>query len=135
MPEDYKKITLSGKVCIKYIDDDEDIAIGDIRLFLNDDSVTTFPGDYNNSSYARYFKGEVFDGKFWQLLNLDEFLENREYKFAKKQIPLDTAHLCAELLAKEVRGEEIFRTYRGHFTRDEYVQQVRVTKANRNRGK
>lgn len=132
MLEDYKKLILSGAVFIKYIDDHQPRR-GDLRLFLNNDATSPFLGDYEYTGLSGYFKAEVYDGKFWQLLDLDEFLENREYKFAKKQSPMDTALYCKEILSSFIEGEVIYRIYRGHFTRNEYVKQVRVTRANRNR--
>lgn len=134
MTEDYKKIILTGKIYIKYIDDESPIK-GDLRLFLHNDSIATFQGDYECDSYSGYLKAEVFDGKFWQLVDLDEFLENRENRYGKRQRPIDTAYFCIELLEKSVEGIEIFRTYRGHFTSQEYVKEERITKANRNRKK
>ncbi len=133
MKDDYKKIVLTGKVYIKYIDEDIELNKGDVRLFLNDDSINPFPGDYEYTGMSGYFKAEVFDGKFWQIINLEEFLENKENRFAKRQRPIETATLLQQILEEEIEGETIFRTYRGHFTREEYVKQERVTKANRNR--
>ena len=98
------------------------------KELLNDDK-------YHCIGVSGYFKAEVFDGKFWQLLDLDEFLFNREYKFSKKEVPIYTANLCIELLKNETKFVTVYRTYRGHFTRDEYVKEERVTKANRNRKK
>jgi hypothetical protein len=134
MLQDYKKFLLSGNVYIKYYDEPVSLVQGDIRLFLHDDSIRTFQGDYETTSYSGYLKGEVYDGKHWQLLDFDEFFDDREYKYGKKQRPLDTAILCQEMLAN-FRNEEIYRTYRGHFTRHEYTQEVRITKANRGRKK
>jgi hypothetical protein len=133
MKEDYKRIELTGKVYIKYADDEESVSRGDLRLFLHDDTTNPFPGDYEYSGLSGYFKAEVYDGKFWQMINLDEFLENKENRFAKRQRPIETAMLCKEILEDRVFGETIFRTYRGHFTREEYIKEERVTKANRNR--
>ena len=130
---DYRNIYLTGKVYIKYIDDDSPNQ-GDMRLYLFNDSTSPFPGDYENTSFSGYLKAEIFDGKFWKLLDLEEFLENREYKYSKRQRPLDTANFCRDLLS-QFSGEQVFRTYRGHFTRDEYIKEERITKANRNRKK
>ncbi|MDX1916613.1 MAG: hypothetical protein SFT68_01335 [Rickettsiaceae bacterium] len=132
MTNSYRKLVLTGNIYIKYIDDQE-LRQGDLRLLMHDDATTAFPGDYENQTMSGYIKAEVFDGKFWQLINLDEFLENREYKYTKKQKPIDTANFCKELLENNSEGVEMFRTYRGHFTKEEYIPQKRTTKANSNR--
>ncbi len=132
MVEEYRKLILSGKIYIKYHDEPLVVEKGDVRLFLSNDKVTPIVGDYEDTTFSGYFKGEVYDGKHWQLLDLDEFFDNREYRFPKKQKPIYTGLLCQEILAN-IHGVEIFRTYRGHFTREEYVQEKRITKANRNR--
>ncbi len=132
MVQDYKKIILTGNISIKYIDDISPVK-GDLRLLMSDDAISAFPGDYEYSKMSGYFKGEVFDGKFWQLINLDEFLEHREYKYAKKQRPIDTGLFCKDLLSGLTEGVVMFRTYRGHFTRHEYIPVPRITKATQKR--
>ncbi|NDB83404.1 MAG: hypothetical protein EB127_11845 [Alphaproteobacteria bacterium] len=132
MSDTYRKITLTSNVFIKYIDDQNPVQ-GDLRLLMHDDAISPFPGDYNYCNMSGYFKGEVFDGKFWQFINLDEFLNNREYKYPKKQLPIHTALLCKELLEKASKELNMFRTYRGHYTIHEYIPHIRITKANRNR--
>ncbi|MDX1923671.1 MAG: hypothetical protein SFT91_00295 [Rickettsiaceae bacterium] len=133
MKDDYKKITLTGKVYLKYEYEEGSEIKGDLRLVLHNDATTTFPGDYEYSKLSGYFKGEVFDGKFWQLMHLDEFLDTRDYKFAKNQRPIDTAILCQDLLSQNARDIEVFRSYRGHYTREEYIPEIRITKASRKR--
>ena len=132
MLQDYRKIVLTGKVYIKYCDEAATLRKGDLRLFLHNDTIATFTGDYENSSYSGYLKAEVYDGKHWQMIDMDEFFENREYKYGKRQKPFDTAILCREVLSR-FQGEEIHRTYRGHFTRNEYIPEIRVTKASSKR--
>ncbi len=132
MAEDYRKITLTGNVYLKYYDEPSDFIKGDMRLFLYDDAISTFPGDYDNSSYSGYFKAEVYDSKYWQIIDMEEFFADREYKYRKKQIPFETARLCKEILS-EFKGVVLYRTYRGHFTMNEYIPVERVTKATRGR--
>jgi hypothetical protein len=134
MNNDYKVIDLTGTVYIKDLDDHQK-KVGDIRLFMNIEKELLNDDKYHCIGVSGYFKAEVFDGKFWQLLDLDEFLFNREYKFSKTEVPIYTANLCIELLKNETKFVTVYRTYRGHFTRDEYVKEERVTKANRNRKK
>ncbi|MGV2431885.1 MAG UNVERIFIED_CONTAM: hypothetical protein LVQ98_00315 [Rickettsiaceae bacterium] len=57
------KITLSGKVLIKYIDDLSRASVGDVKLYLNDDAVNPFPGDYYNLTDDGYIKCKIYDGK------------------------------------------------------------------------
>ena len=114
-----RQITLTGSVKIKYIDDLDQAVIGDIMLVLNDDATTAFPGDYDNLVVSGYVKARVFDQKEWQLLDITEFCTNREHKFAKKQRPIDSVILCQSIIEK-YKGTTIYKTYRGHFTIEEY---------------
>lgn len=128
MSEDYKTIKLTGKVYIKDYNDNTKINKGDLRLYMNIEKNIQNENKYNLIGIAGYLKGEVFDGKFWQLIDMEEFFYNREYKFSKKEMPIDTASLCVALLENESRDQIIYRSYRGHYTRDEYVKEERENK-------
>lgn len=117
MPPIPQKITLTGKVYIKYIDDLHRATLGDILLYLNDDAINPFPGDYENLTDSGYIKAKVYDGAVWQQADIGEFCTNRENKFAKKQRSLDSAHLCQSIM-EGYKGTIMLRTYRGHFERD-----------------
>ncbi|MDX2049679.1 MAG: hypothetical protein SFT93_00655 [Rickettsiaceae bacterium] len=128
MSEDYKKIKLTGNVFLKYEEPISKILQGDLRLLLNNDPRASSLMPYDNMGISGYLKAQVFDGKFWQFINLEEFIFNRENRFGKKQLPRDAAKLCAELLKAEVKNVEIYRVYRGHYTRILYEKNERITK-------
>ncbi len=132
MSSDYRKIALTGNVYLKYYDEPPEFKKGDLRLYLHNDAISTFTGDYENASYSGYFKAEIYDAKYWHKIDMEEFFENREYKYAKRQVPFSTAILCKEILAS-FNGVELYRAYRGHFTKHEYIEEERVTKAKRGR--
>ena len=113
------QIKLTGTIYIKYIDDISASKLGDIMLLLNDDAVASFVGDYENTTNSGYIKAKLYDGKVWQNIDIAEFCANRENKFAKKQRSIDSAILCRAILESS-KGVTLFRTYRGHFTINQY---------------
>ena len=117
MPPVPPQITMTGKVYIKYIDDTHKATLGDVILYLNDDTINPFPGDYYNLTDSVYIKGKIYDGKIWQHIDIGEFCTDRENKFTKKQRSLDSAHLCMDIIEK-YKGTIMRKTYRGHFERD-----------------
>lgn len=132
--QNYNQVTLSGNVYLKYYNESENPLKGDLLLYSADDSTNPKMINYEGINYNGYFKAKIYDGKLWHFLNLEEFLENKEYRFAKRQRPLDTANLCITLLA-QFQGTVLHRTYRGHFTMLEYKPNIYQNKANRNRKK
>lgn len=115
----YPKIALTGNIYIKHIDDEDEIAFrpvkGDILLFLKFDLQAHFDTwDYERIGRAGYVKADIFDGFKFTPLSLEEFFEHREYYFSKKERPLDTTHLCRDLL-RAFKGRETLRTYREHY--------------------
>lgn len=117
MPPIPSKITMTGTVYIKYIDDLHKVVLGDVLLYLNDDAINPFPGDYENLTDSGYIKAKIYDGKVWQQIDIGEFCTNRENRFAKKQRALDSAYLCMDIISK-CAGVVMLKTYRGHFERD-----------------
>ena len=117
MPPIPSQITMSGKIYIKYIDDTHRATLGDVMLYLNDDTINPFPGDYENLTDSGYIKAKIYDSKIWQHIDIGEFCTDRENKFAKKQRSLDSAHLCMDIM-KKYKGAVMRKTYRGHFERD-----------------
>lgn len=113
---DYKNIILTGKVYIKHINDKSKAEKGDLRIFVKPKNKNVLDLSLEEMGVSGYFKAEVFDGKYWQIINLDDFLESREYKISKSEKPIDRANLCCELLA-QCQGARVFRTYRGHYSR------------------
>lgn len=117
-----KKIILTGRIFIKYIDEIESPAFGDILLYLNDDAINPFPGDYEDRTKSGYIKASVYDGKFWQNMYIGEFCTDKENKFSKKQRAFDSAILCRDIMEENVVNIALFKSYRSHFTRYEYEQ-------------
>lgn len=117
-----KKIILTGSVFIKYIDEIEYPKLGDILLYLNDDAINPFPGDYEDRTQSGYIKAAVYDGKFWQNMYIGEFCTDKENKFSKKQRAFDSAMLCKDIIESNVENIALFKSYRNHFTRYEYEQ-------------
>lgn len=109
-----EKITVSGKVFIKYIDDLSSAVDGDIKIYLHDDATNTFPGDYNNLVQDGYLKCKIFDGKKWHRMDIEEFCLHRENKYPKKQQAIDSALLCKSIIEK-ASGAILIKKYRGHF--------------------
>ena len=124
------KIIISGKVFIKYIDDTSQARPGDVLLYLNDDSISANPGDYDTLVLSGYIKAGIFDGMVWQNIDITEFCTDRENKFAKKHRAIDSAVLCRGIMELH-KSVCVFKTYRGHFTRYEYEQGEYHRKANR----
>ena len=119
-----KKIILTGKIYIKYEDDIANPVCGDVLLYLNDDAINPFPGDYYNLVDSGYIKACVYDGKVWQNMDICEFCINKEKKYKKKQRAIDSAMLCKSIMEADIKGVALFRTYRAHYTRYEYEQQT-----------
>lgn len=112
------KITITGKVYIKYIDDLDKAEEGDIKLYLHDDVINPIPGDYDNLKVDGYLKGKIYDGSRWHPMDIGEFCLHRENKFPKKQRAIDSAYLCKSIIEKAA-GVKLIRKYRGHFERFE----------------
>lgn len=126
------KIIITGAIYIKYIDDVLKPSVGDIRLQLNNDARAQITGDYETLKMSGYIKAYIFDGLIWQNIDIGEFCTERENKFTKKQRAIDTALLCKDII-KEYKGHIMHKTYRGHFTLNEYEPGVYQRKANRGR--
>ena len=126
------KITITGNVYIKYIDDIAKPSVGDIILLLNDDAKTVHAGNYDDVCTSGYVKAKLYDGLVWQNIVMGEFCHQRENKFAKKQRPIDSILLCQDIM-KQYKGNIMYRTYRGHFTMHEYVPVLYERKSNRGR--
>lgn len=128
MSEDYKSLTLTGKIYIKDYDDNQSPNKGDLRIYMNIEKNLLSEDKYNLIGVSGYFKGEVFDGKFWKLIDMEEFFDSREYKFSKQEMPIDTAKLCVSILEDVSKSIVVYRSYRGHFTREEYIKEKRENK-------
>lgn len=126
------KIMITGTVYIKYIDESPSPKLGDIMLQLNDDATSTLVGDYECERTSGYIKAKIFDGLVWQNISISEFCLERENKFTKKQRALDVAELCRSIIGGY--GDNLmYKTYRGHFTLEEYQPGIYNRKSNHGR--
>jgi|GEM_PF-718518 len=89
---------------------------GDIQIFLSTDNqvYNANVGDFSYIGLEGYLKANVFDGKGWKPLSLEEFFPDREHYFSKRERPLDTFLFCLPTLENS-KGIEIVRTYREHY--------------------
>lgn len=111
-----KSLFMTGKVYLKY-EDDELIGKpekGDVYLYINTDSSDRVPikGNYFVTGYAGYFRADIYDGKAWQVMDINDFLEEKENYFSKTECSIDTFRLCQEIL-QEKAGTELYKGYRG----------------------
>jgi hypothetical protein len=127
-----KQIITTGKVFYKYLDDASCAKIGDIMLLLNDDALSSNVGDYENTSSSGYIKAKIFDGLVWQNIDICEFCTNKENKFTKRHKPIDSMDLCRDIISK-CHKINLYRTYRGHFTTEQYQQQPYDRRSSRGR--
>lgn len=131
-----KSLVLTGNVYLKY-EEDEQIASaekGDVYLYLNTDALDRVPlkGNYYTKGYTGYFKADIHDGKEWQVLNIGDFLEEKENYFSKSECSIDTYHLIVGLL-REKSGIVVYKGYRGgHYTTHLHVSQPYKGKKGRN---
>lgn len=110
-------LVLSGNVFLRYADEDaiEAAGKGDLQLFPNNDALnSTRLGEYESTGFSGYFKLDVYDGRNWQPVILTELFPGRENHFTKTERPLDTYHLCADMLSQHA-GKALLRTYREHY--------------------
>ncbi len=109
---------LSGKVLLKYEDDEEieTAGQGDVFLYLHFERADRGMEitDYRTSGNAGYMKAMVHNGKGWKPLLTEAFFPGREHHFSKKERPWDTFLLCREMLQKE-KGSPLRRSYREHY--------------------
>lgn len=112
-------ITLTGKVYLRYDEEDElamqSAAKGDLLAYPQNTALnSTRCGDYGSTGFSGYFKLDVFDGKNWQPLILNEFFLHNENHFSKSECPIDTYDYCVEILQGFI-GKSVQRTYREHY--------------------
>jgi hypothetical protein len=114
-----KSIKLSGRVYLKYIDDDfiDSPKEGDIFLYLNNDAEKHI---LNKNSYLKkgkkgFFKGEIYNGREWCLLDLPDFFEEKENYFSKSEKSIFAYDLCKTILGTK-ENIEVYKTYRNHYS-------------------
>ncbi len=115
-PKQRSGITLNGNVYLQYRDEEKAESMrGDLLLFAECKQLhTNFLAEYERTGFTGYFKVDVFDGKDWQPVILNEIFEHHEHHFSRKDRPLDTFNLCHEMLVA-LKGKNLSRTYREHY--------------------
>ena len=78
---------------------------------------TNHLGEYERTGLSGYFKVDIFDGKEWRPVILNEIFNDKEHHFNRRDRPLDTYLLCKEKLEK-LRDKNLQRTYREHYELD-----------------
>src|SRR5688572_20310955 len=92
-------ITLTGKVLLRYVDDEEIEAArkGDLMVYPNNEALnSTRLGDYESTGFSGYFKVDVHDGRQWQPVIISDIFPAHENHFAKSERPMDTYSVCSE---------------------------------------
>jgi hypothetical protein len=114
-------IVLTGKTYLKYVDDEaiETPLRGDMLVYPQNDALnSTRLGDYDSTGFSGYFKVDVFEGNVWCPVLLNDIFAHREHHFSKTECPIDTYHLCVEILTA-MAGTSLIRTYREHYIPDD----------------
>ena len=85
-------------------------------MYLSTDSLAYNPhaGNFESIGLEGYLKANIFDGKSWKPLSLEEFFPGREYYFGKRDRPIDTFNMCLPAL-QQTKGTVLVRTYREHY--------------------
>lgn len=117
----YPAIALTGRVLLRH-QDEEAIAgasRGDMQIYLSTDALLGGrQGDYDAMGFEGYLKAEVFDGKGWRPLSLEEFFPGRDHYFGKRERPSDTFRFCLKKL-QSLSGVQLMRTYREHYVKSQ----------------
>ena len=118
----YPALTVTGRVFLRHADDEimHEAQKGDIQIYLSTDSIlhNTHLGNYEAVGFEGYLKADIFDGKGWKPLSLEEVFPGRKHYFSKRERPLDTYHVCLGAL-QDLKGMEAMRTYREHYRIEE----------------
>jgi hypothetical protein len=114
----WPQIPISGRIFLRHRDDDilGQAVKGDMLVFLSTDAFkfNLHIGDYEAMGLEGYLKADVFDGKGWKPLSIEEFFLHREQYFNKRERPCDTFAICEPIL-KAAAGKMLMRTYREHY--------------------
>jgi hypothetical protein len=116
----FAPLVMTGKVFLRHRDEEALMLPekGDLQIFLSTDTIAynTNVGNYQAMGFEGYLKADVYDGKRWQPLSLEEFFPGREYYFGKRERPIDTFNLCLDVL-QSTQGITLMRTYREHYVK------------------
>lgn len=111
-----KEIKLTGNVYITGLENHQisKATLGDVAIYIVEPVYQMMAEEYLFAPQKGYFKAKIFDGKFWQHIDITEFCTQKENKFSKKQNTLDTAALCQDIL-KQHHGTILKISYRNHY--------------------
>ncbi len=115
----FPRLPLSGRVLLRDRDEETGLEPGDLRFYVHDVLSGGPPlarGDYESLGRSGYIKAEVYDGREWRLLVMDDFFEDRLHHFNKRERPIDTYTLCKERMEQQA-GVALQRIYREHYER------------------
>ena len=114
----YPPVKLTGRCRLLHWEESyfDDLMLGDLKLFMHRDSLGRERDDpgYEFTGGTGYLKVEIYDGKAWQPVIMDDVLPGREHHFSKTEAPLDTYLLCADLVT-QLKDSFMRRTYRSHY--------------------
>jgi len=120
-PKDKVYLMPNGRVFLKYVDDEsiDRAKKGDLMLYPYNDALNSNRlGEYESTGYVGYFKVDVFDGKQWCLVLVNDIFIHSEQHFSKKERPIDTYAVCKAVL-EQLKDKPLLRTYREHYTLSE----------------
>lgn len=115
-PKNRPGIVLTGNVFLQYRDEERAVSQrGDLLLFAECKQLhTNYLGEYERTGFTGYFKVDVFDGKDWQAVILNEIFQHHEHHFGRKERSIDVFKRCEEILLG-LKGRTLSRTYREHY--------------------
>jgi len=115
----YPPLVMTGRCTLLHHDETygESLQAGDVQFYMHSDTTHREKDDpqYEYIGGSGYLKADIYDGRDWQFLIMDDLFSNREHHFSKKERPLDTYAICADIIA-ENNGTVLHRTYRRHYT-------------------
>lgn len=118
----YPPLVITGRCFLRHHEESylDELQPGDMQFFLASDTSRRDSDDpyYDMIGGSGYLKAEIYDGKNWQFLVMDDFFAGKEHHFGKKERPLDTYFICEEVV-RELAGTPTYRTYRSHYMRGE----------------
>lgn len=117
-PKDRKQVVLTGRVFLKYEDEETEIdqaVKGDLLVYpCNELANVIADTGYRVKGLSGYFKVDVFEGNVWCLVLINDIFKHREHHFSKTEYPIDTFQLIGEILVGW-EGKTLSRTYREHY--------------------